>query len=497
MKFQIEGRHWNEDRYSSRKTSSKQAMLNKDLFTKRIDKNGRFYHIIRETNEITYDVPHGDIVPLEPRPLSTAEEETEEKERQKIDQRRKIKRKEKVELAQKIQLQYAKKQGELQRLRKEEDAARLDKLWKTACDSGKDSGVVGLNWQELGHISRHIYDFENDYGVILRKLSLNGNGLASLGCLTSHCKKLEELSLASNSIQVLDPQIEQMKALTHLNLLRNGLLTLPETIGNLKQLQVLDLSNNNLVELPQSFAGLIALKVLRVECNQLSRLPENVASMNLEEINVQSNRLTTLPRDIGSAKYLKLLSANDNRLRNLPIGICNSSIETLHLSKNNIMELPKAFQNMTSLVSLWMDFNNLSALPHGFHHLRRLRDLKLDGNSDLVLPPIHVIARGAREVLKWSEMRQASCEFSRERNIVLSVMSLLDQVAMHKIEGSHGSLLEEAPIRHESIYQGDVSYKEGASICSRNLSLVPLCFLALRIILIKMLTGFDRQIPPV
>jgi len=430
--------------------------MNADLFTKRIDEHGRFYHIIKETGEITYDTPHGDNVPLETQRLSPTDEEHEMIQRQQKAIQKEIKRKERLELTRRIQSQHAKKQDNLQLQRQEEESARLDELWRTACESSKGSGVVGLNWRELGYISQRIYDFEKKYGVVLRKLSLNGNDLSFLESLPSQCRTLEVLSLASNHIQVLDPEIQQMQALRHLNLVRNGLVTLPDSIGCLKQLQVLDLSNNKLVELPQSFASLDALKILRVECNQLTQLPENVALMNLEEMNVQSNQISVLPRKIGSVKCLKVLLANDNCLRNLPIGICNSSIRMLHVSRNNIMELPKAFQNLVTLESLWMDFNKLSALPHGFHHLTRLQDLKLDGNIDLVFPPTRVITKGAKEVLKWCEMRLASNEFSRQRNIVLSVLSLLEQVAMHRIGGG-----VESPVPHESIYEKDVLYKEG------------------------------------
>jgi len=54
----------------------------------------------------------------------------------------------------------------------------------------------------------------------------------------------------------------------------------------------------------------------------------------------------------------------------------------------------------------------------------------------------------------------ASSEFSRKRIIVLSVLSLLEQVGKHKVGGVNGNG-DARP--HESIYESNVLFKEGKS----------------------------------
>jgi Leucine-rich repeat (LRR) protein len=124
------------------------------------------------------------------------------------------------------------------------------------------------------------------------------------------------------------------------------------------------------------------------------------------------------------------------------------------LSRNKITELPKAFTKLESLEHLWLDYNQLAALPIGFHKLVCLKELKLEGNKDLVFPPIHVVAKGTREVLKWCEMKYASKETSRTKYIILSVLSVLEQVGSHKVSASGYR-------RHESIFEQDVEYNGG------------------------------------
>ena len=425
--------------------------MNHELFTKHLDEEGKFYHVIRSSGEVTYDIPNGDVVPLNRPKLDTNSEQNQDLRVAKASARR-----ERAMVTQLIRCKHEKNIAKEQMEREREKSRQLDDLWRKSCENAKDSGVVGLNFRGLGYISERIYEFEKEYGIKLRKLALNGNGLSSLQELPLRCRGLQKLSLASNCIKVLEPEVGQMTALIELNLVRNGLERLPDSIGNLKQLEIFDLSNNKLSALPESFARLEALKVLRLQCNELTTLPEFLGKMSFHEVNVSSNKLSTLPRTIGSVKCLRKLLGSDNRLRSIPIGICSSSIQVLHLSRNDIMELPKAFQNLSTLECLWMDFNKLSALPHGFHRLGRLRELKLDGNRDLVSPPFHVIAKGPTEVLKWCEMRLASSEFSRSRNIILSVLSLLEQVGKHIVCGRYNN---DTP--HESVYEQSVLFKGG------------------------------------
>jgi len=361
-----------------------------------------------------------------------------------------------IKLVKDRQSKYRKWKEEVGKEKREQKEQQLEEIWKLACENGK-TGCILLNWKELGCIPG-TFHFEKEYGVPLKKLVLNGNALSSLQSLTSNWElqnSLCELSLASNDIKCI-PHITKLQHLTHLNLVRNGLSVLPDNFGELKQLRVLDLSNNKLCYLPKSLCELRGLSVLRVECNLLTQLPAALDKMNLVEINANSNRLTTLPRSIGGAASLQILLANDNKLRSLPIDICSSFLKILHLSRNQITELPKAFSKLKSLENLWLDFNQLAALPIGFHKLVWLQELKLEGNKDLIFPPIHVVAKGTREVLKWCEIRYASKETSRTKNIILSVLSLLEQVGSHKVSASGYRL-------HESIFEQDVEYNGGKS----------------------------------
>ena len=144
-----------------------------NLFTKRMDKNGKFYHIINDSGEITYDIPSGDHIPLKLPPLSPLTEETNEIQRkERINRKERIKQ-ERLELAQKIQTQHLKKETKLELQRKQEESERLDDLWRTACEASANngSGAIGLNWRDIGYISQRIYDFEKNYSVELKKLS--------------------------------------------------------------------------------------------------------------------------------------------------------------------------------------------------------------------------------------------------------------------------------------------------------------------------------------
>eukprot|EP00979_Chaetoceros_neogracilis_P000374 scaffold87_cov303-Chaetoceros_neogracile.AAC.12 len=367
---------------------------------------------------------------------------------------RKKQQKERSKLIQDRQFNHKKWKEKVEKENLEQREKALERIWKLACDDGKNVGCILLNWKELGCISDRVYCFEKEYGVPLKKLALNGNNLVSLGRLASHCHSLCELSLASNRIKYLDVDVAKLRNLTHLNLIRNGLSGLPDNIGDLKQLREIDLSNNNLCALPESFTRLGGLSVLRVECNLLTELPASIDKMNLVEINVNSNRLSMLPRSLSKAKSLQILLANDNMLRSLPIDICSSSLKVIHLSKNKITELPKAFSKLQTLENLWLDFNQLAALPGGFHRLFRLQELKLNGNTDLVFPPIHIVAKGTKEVLRWCEMKLASKEIARKKNIILSVLSILEQVGSCKISAGGYRL-------HQSIFEQDVEYNGG------------------------------------
>ena len=64
-------------------------------------------------------------------------------------------------------------------------------------------------------------------------------------------------------------------------------------------------------------------------------------------------------------------------------------------------------------------------------------------------------------MLKWCELRLAMDEFARKKSIVMSVMSLLEQVGKHQVNGAKDT---EQP--HASVYESNVMYKEGRLIPS-------------------------------
>ncbi len=437
-------------------------------FTKRIDEKGKFYYIHNDetsTGQITYDIPpHGADIPLHYPPLEltlTKQEQMEQKAQWDKWNTTKLQKKMiRSQVIQDIRLRHKTEERRRLQYNQEMISNQRDDLWRKACDRGQMNGIVSLNDYQLGYISDRIYTFQNDYNVPLRSLTLHANELTwsaiealftssdsdnndctrTLSSTTTITTTLYKLSLASNRIESLGSQIANMKQLTHLNLVRNGLTSLPYAIGQLIHLQELDLSNNTLQHLPPSIGMLINIKVLRLECNQLIQLPNDIGKLHTcEEINVNSNHLSTLPGSIGSMKGLRTLLANDNELRFLPVEVSNCiTLQILHLSRNNIRELPQSIEKMIHLTSIWLDYNLISTLPHGFHHLIHLNDLKLEGNKDLIYPTMDVVVKGAREVIKWCKLKLAYKERSREKNIVLDTLSLLEQIELHRVSGDYG-----------------------------------------------------------
>ena len=57
----------------------------------------------------------------------------------------------------------------------------------------------------------------------------------------------------------------------------------------------------------------------------------------------------------------------------------------------------------------------------------------MDNNKDMVLPPLHIPAKGLDKVMRWSERRLGSSEHIRVQNIILSVQELLRHVGNHKV----------------------------------------------------------------
>jgi len=430
-------------------------------FAKHIDKTtGRFYHVMKATGDSTWDVPHGQKLPLET-PSSEVKNIINGGQYSKTGSICKLgsidrQRQERLRIIQSIRDKHERDRRKESSFAEAKKDRILDTIWKSACDCGNDDGIVRVNWKELGYVSERIYNFENDYGAPLQSLSMLGNKLRSLHSLPEKCLHLQRLHLGSNQIQELDSSIGSMTKLTHLHLVRNKLHTLPSSIGNLVHLQVLDLANNCLKILPITIGKLGKIKKLNLDCNMLKSLPEEIIEMNCEELSMNDNKLISLPILIGRMPFLKVLLVNDNCLKSIPANICGSStLRVLHLSRNYITELPKSIGSIVSLECLWLDFNKLSSLPSGFHHLKNLKEdnFKLEGNH-MTSPPVDTIAKGATEILKWCESKLLSCDFAKNRNIVLCVQKLLEQVGKYKLCGINDN---EQP--HESVYEAGVDYK--------------------------------------
>jgi len=414
-------------------------------FTKHIDSKGRFYHINQISGEITYDFPHGIHVPLHREVESNKIVPSEKREIERIERERVI---------QLIRTKHNTDNIKYQEERKKQHQDNLDLLWKHACEHGRQTGIVAMNWMNLGGVSPCLIHFERNYGIPLKTLSLNGNGMHSISDLQRFKVSLEKLSLMSNHIRALDLDIKKFQSLTYLNLSKNKLEYLPEDVGHLSNLKVLDLSNNNIALLPNSIEALVDMKILQVNFNCLRELPDILEKMKLEEIHSMSNQLALLPKC--KFPYLKILLASNNQIQSIPVEICDSpNLEILQLSRNKIKEIPTAFCKLKAMRRLWLDNNNLSALPQGFHNLINLEDLRLEGNRDMVNPPLHVITEGLLKILKWCELHLARSIYDQKRSIVISIQSILQQIHEKKLHGSNEKYEPHASVFEANVVDGD------------------------------------------
>ncbi len=443
----------------------------KHYFTKHYDvASGKFYHVIKATNERIWDTPKGQTVPME---YHVSQQQSNAQNANRCSQRKMIQKEERSYVIERKRHVHSeenvKKQMQQQQARRQD----IHETWLHECQKGllsQNRGRVKVDWRRFGYISDEIYNFEkNNDPVKLWDLSLNGNDLDSIHELCIRCPNLQRLSLARNRIQVLDDSIGKLSSLTHLNLLHNGLQSLPSSIGALTQLQVLDVSHNSLRSIPKTIVMLKQISVLNLECNSLEEIPD-IGKMHCDTINLNSNRLITIPRCIGEMKKLKRLLLNDNRLKFLPVDMCYSnSLQTIHLSRNNIAEMPNAIGLLSStLESLWLDNNKLCALPTSFYQLSRLKELRIEGNRGMVNPSMTVITKGPQEVLKWCELKFARCDYSRKRNIVLAVQDLLEQVGKLRLGG-----YDDFKEPHESVFESNVDHNGGMVLFERNVPFLP------------------------
>lgn len=422
-------------------------------FTKHYDvQSGKFYYIIKATNEITWDKPKGENIPLEvSKGLLPSSSLT-------LPKRHTLRDKEerKYIIGEK-RLEYEREKTKKETAIKSKRDEYEKNFWRRECMKGiENNGKVQADWKKFGYISDDIYNFEkNNSQLKLLHLSLNGNDLDGIHDLTIHCSNLCTLSLACNRIRHLDESVGKLTCLTHLNLLRNKLESLPDSIGNLKLLKVLDVSHNSLRFIPTSIGKLNQIKVMNLECNKLEEIPNVLDEMNCEVMNLNSNKLTTLPNTIGQMKHLERLLINDNKVMFLPIQICYlKTLKVLHMSRNFIKELPNAIGQLSSLEILWLDNNKLSALPSDFYQLSNLKELQLECNLEMNNPSMEVVAKGPQEVLRWCELKLAKKNYMRKRNIIMTIQDLLEQVHRLKLDGDNNQ-------PHDAVFRANVMYKEG------------------------------------
>ena len=69
------------------------------------------------------------------------------------------------------------------------------------------------------------------------------------------------------------------------------------------------------------------------------------------------------------------------------------------------------------------------------YQINKLQELKFHNSKDMVLPLLHILAKGLDAVMRWSERRLGSSEHIRVQDIILSVQELLRQVGNHFQEG--------------------------------------------------------------
>jgi len=322
--------------------------------TKKIDPtSGKFYHVIRTTGQVIWDNPHRSNVPIDP--FCGAIRTKIAFNHQTAALKKKRCKEERLALIQVRQTEYAQKEMMRKATLEREEKKKKDEIWEHACQQGKITGKVRLEWEKMGYISDQVYSFSHRYRRNLTHLWIVGNELESIGDIPLHCHSLTLLSLASNKITDFSSALVSLKNLTSINLLRNRIEKLPSNIGDLVSLTNLELANNLITEIPPSFGKLVNLDRLNLECNRIRSLPESFGGMKCTTLNLNFNNLTTLHPCVGSMIYLKFLSINENYLKYLPEAIGNcSTLEILHVCKNKLMELPYSLGKLRKLKKIWL-----------------------------------------------------------------------------------------------------------------------------------------------
>lgn len=215
----------------------------------------------------------------------------------------------------------------------------------------------------------------------LSSLTINGNSLPTLQCLTS-LNRLETLDL-SGSIFPADSltNLSSLPSLTHLNLSNCGLTTIA-ALSDVQTLTHLDLSENTIRHL-DAISQTTSLRSIDLSHNVVSDLSQLSGLYNLEELNLSYNALTSLA-PLADCSKLSRLEANNNQIADLggvdklsllnylaldhnlltsisKLGSCGELTE-LHVANNQLTDIT-VVGTLLKLDVLDFAYNQVTALP--------------------------------------------------------------------------------------------------------------------------------------
>ena len=244
----------------------------------------------------------------------------------------------------------------------------------------------------------------------LTELNLYFYKIKQLPLEITRLKKLEKLNLHQNELDTLAPDITKLENLTHLDISNNQFKELPAEVTKLKNLTLLNLSNNKLSKLPVEIDKLENLTHLNLSHNQFNQLPVEIANLkNLIHIDLSYNQLVQLPFEITKITNLTLLFLSNNQLTQLPPEIANlKNLTKIDLHTNKLIQLPSEIAKLKNLTKINLSNNKITQLPPEIFELPLDIKWKFDdsnsiflGNNPLDSPPIEIVERGKKEVVKY------------------------------------------------------------------------------------------------
>ena len=219
--------------------------------------------------------------------------------------------------------------------------------------------------------------------IDLHNLGLTGTIPPQIGLL----HHLNKLYLYANEINgILPGQLCGLTSLTDLDVSENLLSgTLPRDLGNLTSLTYLGFSYNKITgTIPASINNLVNLRTLKGDYNQIQgRIPEIDGLTALMYFVLSYNQLVgPIPSSIGSMIHLYDCELHNNYLTSIPKEISKlKELTSLSVGFNSMSGSIPSFENMTSLVGLFLENNQFnSTIPDTLSTLINLKQLELDHN---------------------------------------------------------------------------------------------------------------------